>query len=85
MAVFFAKLNLPVPAATALLVARVESDGGVLLALGAVSGLTSLVLLVNMTMAYRSVPDDRINFLHILSKPDDFYGATPHACWFAPC
>jgi putative oxidoreductase len=29
------------------------------------------------------VPDDRTNFLHILSKPDDFYGATPYTYWFA--
>jgi len=36
-----------------------------------------------MTMAYLSVPDDRVNFSHILSKPDDFYGATPYTYWFA--
>jgi hypothetical protein len=36
-----------------------------------------------MTMAYLSVPDDRTNFFHILSKPDDFYGATPYTYWFA--
>jgi putative oxidoreductase len=29
------------------------------------------------------VPDDRVNFFHILSKPDDFYGATPYTYWFA--
>jgi len=29
------------------------------------------------------VPDDRVNFSHILSKPDDFYGATPYTYWFA--
>jgi putative oxidoreductase len=36
-----------------------------------------------MTMAYLSVPDDRVNFSHIFSKPDDFYGATPYTYWFA--
>jgi hypothetical protein len=41
------------------------------------------VLFVNMTMAYLCVPDDRINFTHILSNPSDFYGATPYTYWFA--
>jgi putative oxidoreductase len=36
-----------------------------------------------MTMAYLSVPDDRVNFSHIFSKPEDFYGASPYTYWFA--
>lgn len=80
---FFASLNLPAPGTTALLVALVEFAGGILFALGIASRLTSLVLFVNMTMAYLSVPDDRINFTHILSNPSDFYGATPYTYWFA--
>ena len=65
------------------LVALVELVGGILFALGIASRLTSLVLFVNMTMAYLSVPDDRVNFSHIFSKPDDFYGAGPYTYWFA--
>ena len=42
-----------------------------------------MVLFANMTMAYLCVPDDRINFTHILSNPSDFYGATPYTYWFA--
>jgi len=80
---FFTSLNLPAPHATALLVALVELVGGPLFALGLGSRLVSLVLFVNMTMAYLTVPDDRTNFFHILSKPDDFYGATPYTYWFA--
>jgi putative oxidoreductase len=80
---FFTSLNLPAPGATALLVALVELIGGILFTLGLVSRLTSLVLFVNMTMAYVSVPDDRVNFSHFLSKPDDFYGASPYTYWFA--
>ncbi len=80
---FFASLNLPAPGTTALLVALVEFVGGILFALGILSRLTSLVLFVNMTMAYLSVPDDRANFMHILSKPEDFYNATPYTYWFA--
>ena len=80
---FFASLNLPAPGATALFVASVEFIGGILFVLGILSRLTSLVLFVNMTMAYLSVPDDRTNFMHILSKPEDFYGAGPYTYWFA--
>jgi len=80
---FFTSLNLPAPGLTALTVALVELLGGILFAFGFASRLVSLVLFVNMTMAYLSVPDDRTNFFHILSKPDDFYGATPYTYWFA--
>jgi putative oxidoreductase len=80
---FFASLNLPAPGTTALLVALVEFAGGILFALGLGSRLVSLVLFVNMTVAYLSVPDDRTNFSHIFSNPSDFYNATPYTYWFA--
>ena len=80
---FFTSLSLPAPHMTALGVASIEFCGGILFALGILSRLTSLVLFVNMTMAYLSVPDDRVNFSHILSKPEDFYGASPYTYWFA--
>jgi putative oxidoreductase len=80
---FFASLHLPAPGMTALAVALVEFLGGILFAFGIASRVVSLVLFVNMTMAYLSVPDDRVNFFHILSKPDDFYNATPYTYWFA--
>ncbi len=83
VAEFFASLNMPAPAATALFVALVEFAGGILFALGLGSRLVSLVLFVNMTVAYLSVPDDRVNFSHILSNPSDFYNATPYTYWFA--
>jgi putative oxidoreductase len=80
---YFTTLNLPAPGMTALAVALIELVGGVLFAVGIASRFVSLVLWVNMTVAYLSVPDDRVNFSHILSKPDDFYGATPYTYWFA--
>src|SRR5271165_1756063 len=64
---YFSTLNLPAPHATALLVGLVELGGGILFTLGLGSRLVSLVLFVNMTMAYLSVPDDRANFFHIFS------------------
>lgn len=83
VAEFFASLNMPAPGTTALFVALVEFAGGILFALGLGSRLVSLVLFVNMTVAYLSVPDDRVNFSHILSNPSDFYSATPYTYWFA--
>ncbi|MGB6975100.1 MAG: DoxX family protein [Terracidiphilus sp.] len=80
---FFTSLNLPAPHATAFLVASVELVGGLLFTFGVLSRLTSLVLFLNMTLAYLSVPDDRVNFSHILSNPSDFYNATPYTYWFA--
>lgn len=80
---FFLSLSLPAPGVAALMVALVELVGGILFAFGIASRLVSLILFLNMTMAYLSVPDDRTNFFHILSKPDDFYGATPYTYWFA--
>jgi putative oxidoreductase len=80
---FFTSLNLPAPHATALFVASVEFFGGLLFLFGVLSRLTSLVLFVNMTVAYLAVPDDRVNFSHILSNPSDFYNATPYTYWFA--
>ena len=80
---FFASLSLPAPHMTALSIALIELGGGILFALGIASRLTSFVLFVNMTMAYLTVPDDRVNFSHIFSKPEDFYGASPYTYWFA--
>src|SRR5512135_550513 len=67
VAEFFASLSLPMPHATALMVALIEFAGGIFFALGLGARLTSLILFANMTMAYLSVPDDRVNFTHILS------------------
>ncbi len=80
---FFSTLNLPAPGVTALAVALIELVGGFLFTFGIASRLVALVLFLNVTMAYLSVPDDRVNFSHILSKPEDFYGATPYVYWFA--
>src|SRR6266700_5995 len=83
VAEFFTTLALPAPVATAFMVGMIELVGGILFALGLGSRLVSLILFLNMTMAYLSVPDDRTNFSHMFSKPEDFYGATPYTYWFA--
>lgn len=83
VAEFFTSLALPMPAATAFAVGSIELIGGFLFTFGIASRLVSLVLFLNMTMAYLAVPDDRVNFSHIFSKPEDFYGASPYVYWFA--
>ncbi len=80
---FATGLHLPAPGATAVMVGIVEFAGGILFAAGVLSRLVSLVLFVNMTVAFLAAPDDRVNFSHIFSKPEDFYGASPYTYWFA--
>lgn len=64
------------PAQTALAISCLEFFGGIFLALGLLSRLTSLVLTVNMIMAY--VIADREALLSIISDPDKFYAAAPY-------
>lgn len=78
---FFASLNLPAPHTTALFVGCVEFVGGILFALGIGSRLVSLILFVNMTVAYWTA--DRDAFLGVFSAPDKFYAADPFTFWFA--
>jgi len=42
-----------------------------------------LLLAIRLYWGYLSVPDDRTNFFHTLSNPEDFYSATPYTYWFA--
>jgi putative oxidoreductase len=78
---FFTSLNLPQPHATAIFVSLVEFLGGILFALGLGSRLISLVLFLNMTVAYWTA--DREAFGHILNDPSKFYVADPFTFWFA--
>jgi putative oxidoreductase len=73
---FFASLNLPFPAQTALAISSLEFFGGIFLAAGLLSRTTALVLTVNMFMAY--VTADREALLSIFSDPDKFYAASPY-------
>jgi len=78
---FFATLNLPAPHFTAAFCATVEFAGGILFALGLGSRFISLVLFINMTVAYLTA--DREAFGQIFSNPDKFTGADPYTYWFA--
>jgi putative oxidoreductase len=81
VAQFFATLHLPAPGTTALFVAMVEFVGGILFALGIGSRAVSLVLFINMTVAYWTA--DREAFTSFFSAPDKFYAADPYTFWFA--
>ncbi|HTW60316.1 MAG TPA: DoxX family protein [Terracidiphilus sp.] len=78
---YFAELNLPMPHATALFVSMLEFAGGILLAAGLGTRGISLLLFVNMTVAFWAAEKDA--FLDVLSNPDKFQGADAYNYWFA--
>ncbi|MGB6746188.1 MAG: DoxX family protein [Terracidiphilus sp.] len=78
---YFATLNLPAPHMTALFVSLIELVGGILLAAGIGTRLVSLILFVNMTMAFWTAEKDA--FLGVLSNPDKFQAADAYNYWFA--
>jgi putative oxidoreductase len=78
---FFATLNIPAPHLNALLVALVEFIGGILLTLGLGSRAVSLLLFVNMSVAFVTADHEALGM--ILSDPGKFYGADPYTFWFA--
>ncbi len=73
---FFGSLNLPMPAEMAVAISCLEFFGGILLAIGLFSRLISLVLTINMIMAY--VTADREALLSFFSDPDKFSAAAPY-------
>lgn len=74
---FFKSLNLPYPDFTAWFVGGVECLGGLALVAGFGSRAVGLVLTINMTVAYLSVPDDRQKVLDIFKSQDAFLQADP--------
>jgi putative oxidoreductase len=73
---FFGSLNLPTPAQMAVAISCLEFFGGILLAIGLFSRLISLVLTINMIMAY--VTADREALFSFISDPDKFSAAAPY-------
>ncbi len=76
VAEFFGSLNLPMPAQMAVAISCLEFFGGILLAIGLFSRLISLVLTINMIMAY--VTADREALFSFFSDPDRFSAAAPY-------
>jgi putative oxidoreductase len=74
--VYFTTLKLPMPHQMAFFISCVELFGGLFLALGLLSRVASLVLTINLIMAY--VIGDRDALLSIFSDPDKFAAAAPY-------
>jgi putative oxidoreductase len=77
---FFASLGLPAPGPTAAFVATFEFVGGILLAVGLLSRIAALGLVIDMTMAY--VTADREALASVFSDPGKFYNADPFIFFF---
>ena len=73
---FFTSLNLPMPAQTAVAISCLEFFGGIFLAIGLLSRLTSFALTINLIVAY--ITADREALFSIFSDPDKFYAAAPY-------
>jgi putative oxidoreductase len=73
---FFTSLNLPMPAQTAVAISCLEFFGGIFLAIGLLSRLTSLALTINLIVAY--ITADREALFSVFSDPDKFYAAAPY-------
>jgi putative oxidoreductase len=73
---FFTSLHLPMPAQTAVAISCLEFFGGIFLAMGLLSRLTSLALTINLIVAY--ITADREALFSIFSDPDKFYAAAPY-------
>lgn len=73
---FFTSLGIPHPGPTAAFVAFVEFVGGILLAAGLFSRVTSLALAIDMIVAY--ITADREALFAVFSDPGKFYNADPY-------
>jgi len=73
---FFTSLGIPHPGPTAAFVALVEFVGGILLAAGLFSRITSLALAIDMLVAY--ITADREALFALFSDPGKFYNADPY-------
>jgi len=72
---FFASLHIPAPAFTATFVSGLECFGGLLLAIGLFSRIISLMLTVNLIVAYVTADNEALHA--IFSDPDKFMAAAP--------
>lgn len=73
---FFTRLGIPAPGLNAHFIAGLELFGGILLAMGFAARPVSLLLSINMLVAY--ITADREALFSIISDPDKFYAAAPY-------
>jgi putative oxidoreductase len=77
---FFRQLGIPMPVANAWLVGCVECFGGLLLLIGLGSRAVSLVLIINMSIAYLAADRDALSSLFSGADPGKFIAAAEF--WF---
>jgi putative oxidoreductase len=71
----FSNLGIPVPGFNAVFVSTFEFVAGILLALGLLSRITALGVVIDMLVAYLTADHDA--FMAFLSDPDKFASASP--------
>jgi putative oxidoreductase len=77
---FFTSLGLPAPGPTAVFVSAFEFVGGILLAVGLLSRITALGIVIDMTVAY--ITADREALTSVFSTdPSKFTAADPFIFW----
>jgi putative oxidoreductase len=78
---FFASLHIPFPGANVVFVSSLEFVGGILLILGLASRIISLLLAIDMIVAYLTADMEALH--SIFSDPGKFYNADPYTFLFA--
>lgn len=79
---FFSKLDIPLPTLNAYIVATTELVGGACLALGLLSRLAPVPLIITMVVAYLTAKRDALQAL-AAGDPDPFFAAAPFLFLFA--
>jgi putative oxidoreductase len=79
---YFTQLGIPFPVENAWLVACTETFGGIFLALGLLTRLAAVPLIINFIVAYITTEQDALKKLLSLDT-DDFFAAAPFLFLFA--
>lgn len=79
---YFTQLGIPFPVENAWLVGFTETFGGMFLALGFLSRLTAIPVIINLSVAYLTTEQDALKKLLSLDT-DDFFAAAPFLFLFA--
>ena len=79
---YFTQLGIPLPVENAWLVACTETFGGIFLALGLLTRLAAVPLIINFIVAYITTEQDALKKLLSLDT-DDFFAAAPFLFLFA--
>jgi putative oxidoreductase len=79
---YFEQLGIPFPVENAWLVGFTETFGGMFLALGLLSRLAAIPVIISLTVAYITTEQDALHKLLSLDT-DDFFAAAPFLFLFA--